>query len=106
MTITVKGKNPIVIPPAVSRQAAIKNGDELEFRVSRGTITIRPKALATDGEYTAAERLVTDRGIAKGLEDIRKVRVHGPFETADTAITHLKSLVRSGKKAAARKSSR
>jgi len=40
MTVTVKNKTNLVVPPSVQRQAGIKTGDRLEFRVSSGTITI------------------------------------------------------------------
>lgn len=105
MTVTVKNKTPLVVPPAVRRQAGLKSGDKLEFKVSGGVITIRPKLPTADDEYTPAQRRVIDRGIAKGLEDIRKGRIHGPFKTADEAVAHLRSLARSRKKAAARRSS-
>lgn len=105
MIVTVRNKTPLVVPPAVRRQAGLRSGDELEFKVSGKVITIRPKVPPTANDYTAAQRQVIDRGIAKGLEEIRKGRFHGPFETADAAITHLQSLARSRKKAAVRKSS-
>jgi AbrB family looped-hinge helix DNA binding protein len=43
MTVTVKDKTPLVVPPAVRRRAGLKSGDQLEFEVSAGVITIRPK---------------------------------------------------------------
>jgi bifunctional DNA-binding transcriptional regulator/antitoxin component of YhaV-PrlF toxin-antitoxin module len=43
MTITVKSKTPLVVPPAVRRLAGLKSGQELEFKVAGGTITIAPK---------------------------------------------------------------
>jgi AbrB family looped-hinge helix DNA binding protein len=101
MTVTVKNKTPLVVPPTVRRRAGLKSGDELEFKVSGSVITIRPKVRqATGDEYTREQRRLIDRGIAKGLEDIRNGRVHGPFSTADAAIAHLQSLARSRKKAA------
>ena len=103
MTVTVKSKTPLVVPSAVRRQAGLKIGDKLEFKVSGRVITILPKPPAADGEYTPAQRRAIDRGITKGLEDIRKGRVHGPFKTADDAISHLRSLARSRKRAAVRK---
>ena len=95
-----------MVPPAVRRRAGFKGGDELEFKVSAGVITILPKAPAADQEYTAAQRRVIDHGIAKGLEDIRQGRTHGPFATADEAIAYLKTYARQRKKAAPRKISR
>jgi len=106
MTVTVKSKTRLVVPVAVSRQAGIKSGDRLEFTVSRGVITIVPKPAAAKDEYTPEQRRVIDHSIAKGLEDIRKGRVHGPFKTADAAIADLEALARSRKKVATRKSSR
>ena len=51
--------------------AGLKIGDKLEFKVSGGVITILPKLPTADDDYTPAQRRVIDRGIAKGLEDIR-----------------------------------
>ena len=84
-----------MVPPAVRRQAGLKSGDELEFKVSGRVITILPRLPPADEGYTAAQRQVIDRGIAKGMEDIRKGRFHGPFKTAAAAVSHLQSLSRS-----------
>jgi hypothetical protein len=84
--------------------AGLKIGDNLEFKVSGGVITILPKPTADDA-YTPAQRRVIDHGIAKGLEDIKKGRIHGPFETADEAIAHLRAHSRSRRKTALPKSS-
>ena len=91
--------------PSGRAQVGLRSGDELEFRVSGRVITIRPKVpQAARDEYTPEQRRLIDRGIAKGLEDIRNGRTHGPFTTPDVAIAHLQTLARSRKKAA-RKSS-
>lgn len=64
------------------------------------------RELPTPGdEYTPAQRRIIDRGIAKGVEDIKKGRVHGPFENAEEAIAHLKAHVRRRKKTASHKTS-
>jgi bifunctional DNA-binding transcriptional regulator/antitoxin component of YhaV-PrlF toxin-antitoxin module len=34
MTVTVKPRNKLVVPESVRRQARIKTGDRLEFKVS------------------------------------------------------------------------
>jgi AbrB family looped-hinge helix DNA binding protein len=105
MTVTVKNKAPLVVPSAVRRRAGLKSGDKLEFKVSGGIITILPKLPAADDEYTPAQRRIIDRGITKGLEDIKKGRVHGPFENAEEAIAHLKAHARRRKKTASHKTS-
>jgi AbrB family looped-hinge helix DNA binding protein len=92
MTFTVQNKTELIVPRSVRRKAGIKAGDQLEFRVSGGIINIVPKLPSADDEYTPAQRRVVDREIAKGLQDIKKGRVHGPFATADEAIASLKRL--------------
>jgi bifunctional DNA-binding transcriptional regulator/antitoxin component of YhaV-PrlF toxin-antitoxin module len=82
----------------VRRQAGIKPGDRLEFKASRGVITILTKPNDLEGEYTSSQRRMIDREIAKGLEDVKKGRVHGPF-TASQATGFIKSELRArGKK--------
>ena len=78
MTIVVNNKTGLVVPPSVRRQAGIKNGDRVEFRVSGGVINIVPQLPSVD-EFTSARRGVIDRDLAKGLADIRRGRVQGPF---------------------------
>ena len=98
MTITVKSKSGLMVPPSVRRRAGIKAGDRLEFKVSRGVITIVAKPDGAKDEYTAEQRRAIDREIAKGLEDIRQGRVHGPF-TASEATRFLKAELKArGKK--------
>ena len=57
MTILVKPKTELTVPSSLQRQAGIKTGDRLEFRVSPGTITItttaRPAYKPTKAELAA-----------------------------------------------------
>jgi bifunctional DNA-binding transcriptional regulator/antitoxin component of YhaV-PrlF toxin-antitoxin module len=80
MTVTVKNKMPLVVPPSVRRQAGLKNGDKLEFKVSGQVITILPKATADD-EYTPEQRRIVDAQLAEGLADVKAGRILGPFAT-------------------------
>jgi AbrB family looped-hinge helix DNA binding protein len=75
--VTVKNKYQVVIPRSVRDQIGIHIGDLLEARVERGKVTFSPKS-------------VVDRAIAEGLEDIRKGRVKGPFDTVDEMLASLK----------------
>jgi AbrB family looped-hinge helix DNA binding protein len=75
--VTVKNKFQVVIPQSVRKQIGINVGDILEARAEGGKITFSPKS-------------VVDRAIAEGLEDIRKGRVRGPFDTIDEMLTSLK----------------
>ena len=83
MTVAIKNNNktPLVVPPAIRRRARFKSGQELEFKVSGGVITIVPKLPTADDEYTPAQRRAIDAQLAEGLADIRAGRVHGPFTT-------------------------
>ena len=74
--VTVKKKYQVVIPVAVRRKLGIEIGDLLEVKFERGKITFTPKS-------------VIDRELAEGLDDIRKGRTYGPFESAEEAILAL-----------------
>lgn len=47
MTVTVRNKTPLTVPDQVRRRAGFKPGDEVEFKVSGGMVTILPKPLPT-----------------------------------------------------------
>ena len=80
--VTVKNKYQVVIPRAVRERIGVAVGDIFEAKVERGRITLTPKSLV-------------DRAIAEGLEDVRKGRVRGPFDTVDEMIDSLKGRRRS-----------
>jgi bifunctional DNA-binding transcriptional regulator/antitoxin component of YhaV-PrlF toxin-antitoxin module len=88
--VTVKNKYQVVIQMSLRDKIGIHVGDLLEARVERGKVTFSPKS-------------VVDRAIAEGLEDIRKGRVRGPFDTVDEMLASLKG---KRSKSAARKTSR
>jgi bifunctional DNA-binding transcriptional regulator/antitoxin component of YhaV-PrlF toxin-antitoxin module len=89
MTVTVKNKTPLVVPPAVRRQAGFKSGQEVEFKVSGGVISIRPKLPAQDDEDTPERRRIIDAQLAEGLADVKAGRVRGPFSTHREFISSL-----------------
>ena len=91
MTTVVKKKTPIVVPEPLRRQAGIKVGDRLEFKVSGGVITIVPELPSADDEYTPAQR----RAVDAQLEEAAKGPYYGPFKTADEAIAFLNQEIRS-----------
>jgi AbrB family looped-hinge helix DNA binding protein len=94
MTVTVKSRTPIVVPPSVRRQAGLKSGDKLEFRVSGRTITILPNAPKSNDEYTPAQRKAIDRGIAQSEKEYAQGKSYGPFGTAAEAIASLDANLR------------
>jgi AbrB family looped-hinge helix DNA binding protein len=93
MTITVRDKADLVVPPSVRRRAGLKPGDQVEFRVSGGVINIVPKLPAADDEYTPAQRRIIDAQ----LDEAEKGPFHGPFKTAGEAIKFLHKEIRARK---------
>jgi len=75
--VKVKTKYQVTLPDQLRQQAGLNVGDMLGARVEKGKITLTPKA-------------VIDRALAEGLEDIRKGRVSGPFDTVDELLASLK----------------
>ena len=100
MTATVKNKIGLTIPPVVQHQAGFKPGDVVEFKVSGGVITILPKLPTADDEYTPEQR----RSIDAQLDEAEKGPFHGPFNTAEEMIGHMKSQLK--KRAALKKAKR
>jgi|SRR5207248_1165256 len=93
MTVTGKSKTNLVVPPSVRRQAGIKTGDRVEFKVSGGIINIIPKLPSADDEYTPEQRRV----INARLNEAQKGPYYGPFESADAAIKFLHKEIRNRK---------
>ncbi len=89
MTVIVKSKKALVVPASVRRRAGIKAGDRLEFKVSGGVINIVPQLPSAGDEYTPRQRRIIDRALAEGMEDIKKGRLHGPFETHEAMVEFL-----------------
>lgn len=83
-----KIKAPLVVPLSVRRMAGHKNDEDLEFRVSRGVITIRPKPIAAVDDNTHRERRIVNARLAKADADIKAGRMskafsdHGEFIAA------------------------
>lgn len=75
--VRVKEKFQLTLPVEVRRQAGIGVGDLLEATVQGKKITLTPKSLI-------------DRELALALEDVRKGRVHGPFDTAEELVASLR----------------
>jgi bifunctional DNA-binding transcriptional regulator/antitoxin component of YhaV-PrlF toxin-antitoxin module len=104
MNVTVKNKTPLVVPLAIRRRAGLKSGQELEFKVSGGVITILPKLPTADDEYTPEQRRVIDARLAEGLADIKAGRTCGLFSGADEMIAHMET--RATKRTTAKKAKR
>jgi bifunctional DNA-binding transcriptional regulator/antitoxin component of YhaV-PrlF toxin-antitoxin module len=96
MTMIVRKKTPIVVPEPLRRQAGIKVGDRLEFKVSGGIISIIPELPSAEDDYTPEQR----RRIDAELAEAREGPYYGPFNTAEEVISHMQAELR--KRAAAK----
>jgi len=94
MTVTVKNNGALIVPPSVRRRAGIRAGDRLEFRVYGRVITIIPKFPVGDDEDTPQQHRRVDREIAQGLEDIRKGRTYGPFNSVQEMAASIEAEIR------------
>ena len=74
--VRVKTKYQVTLPTRIREQVGLKIGDLLEATVEKGKITLAPKA-------------VIDRGIAESIEDYKRGRSYGPFESAEDMLTSL-----------------
>ena len=110
MTITLKAKSPLMVPPSVQRKARLKAGDQVEFHAAPGKITIvskLPAAAATaEDEYTPEQRRIIEAQLAEGLEDIKKGRTYGPFNTVEEMIASMEANIRKSRPAKKRKRGR
>jgi AbrB family looped-hinge helix DNA binding protein len=86
--VTVKNKYQVVIPLRVRNEVGIHVGDILDAKAERGTIVFTPKSLI-------------DRGVAESLEDYKKGRAYGPFDSAEEMLASLRRKVKKLKTAKA-----
>jgi len=74
--VTVKTKFQVVIPQSIRKRVGLDVGDLLEASFENGKITFTPK-------------MVIDRNLAEGIEDLAQGRTHGSYESASEAISAL-----------------
>jgi AbrB family looped-hinge helix DNA binding protein len=79
--VTVKNKYQVVIPLRVRNEVGINVGDILDAKVERGRIVFTPKSLI-------------DRGVAESLQDYKKGRSYGPFDSAEEMLASLRRNVK------------
>ncbi len=90
--VKVKTTGQVTLPTAIRDQIVLNVGDLLEAKVEKGwKITLTPKSLI-------------DRRIEEGLEDIKRGRTYGPFNSAEEMIESLQHNMKG--RAKAKKSNR
>ena len=105
--VKVQTKGQMTIPRKVRSAVGLVDGDVVEVRAAGGKIVITPHLVidrsqfpSADDEYTPAQRRIVDTQ----LDEAAKRPFHGPFNTADEMITHLKGELK--RRAAATKTRR
>jgi len=76
----------VAIPKKIHEELHLRAGDYLEIELRNGTLVLTPKGLV---DKHLEERLSED------LDEVKKGRVHGPFQSAKGVV---QSLRRSSKK--------
>jgi AbrB family looped-hinge helix DNA binding protein len=79
--VKVQKKGQITLPSQVWTKAGISEGDVLEAKVKQGTITLTRKS-------------VVDRQLTESLEDYKKGRFYGPFDTHKEFVASVKANLR------------
>jgi bifunctional DNA-binding transcriptional regulator/antitoxin component of YhaV-PrlF toxin-antitoxin module len=90
MTTVLKDKDPLIVPVSIRRRAGLRPGDRIEFKASRGVITIVNQSQHPLTEGTPEQRRVIDAQLAEGLDDIRKGRVSPRFDSVEEMLASLK----------------
>ena len=90
MTTVLKDKDPLIVPLSIRRRAGLRPGDRIEFKASRGVITIVNQSQLPLTEGTPEQRRVIDAQLAEGLDDIRKGRVSPRFDSVEEMLASLK----------------
>ena len=92
--VKVQSKGQMTIPRRVRSAVGLADGDLVEVKAVGKTIVITPQLVIdrskfqnADDEYTPAQRRVIDARLNQAM----KGRSHGPFNTADEMIAHMKS---------------
>jgi bifunctional DNA-binding transcriptional regulator/antitoxin component of YhaV-PrlF toxin-antitoxin module len=83
--IKLKDKFQFTLPVELREELELEVGDLFEAQIEDGKIMLTPKS-------------VVDKQLAKGLKDIQKGRVHGPFRSADELRTSLRGKTSKKKK--------
>ncbi len=99
--VKIQRKGQMTLPSELRAAIGVGEGDRLEASVRRGKIVLTPTLVidrsgfptAAD-EYTPTQRRVVERELAKGLEDIRKGRTYGPFNTVKEMVASIEENIR------------
>src|SRR5580658_698480 len=82
MTVTVKGKAPLIVPPSALRKAAIRSGDKLKFETKSSVITIEKEFEDASDEYTPEQLKALHARLDEAMKEYKRGEFYGPFQSA------------------------
>ncbi len=87
--VKLQRKGQVTIPTRLRARVGLVDGDLLEAKVERQKIVLTPRPVV-DREYTPAQRRIIDARLAESLEQAKKGKTYGPFDTHEkmTAFLH------------------
>jgi AbrB family looped-hinge helix DNA binding protein len=83
--VRIKNKYQVTLPKAARQALGMEIGDFLEAHVEKGKVTLTPRTLL-------------DKQLAQALEQVRKGKAYGPFDSVDEMIIALKKNYRKSSK--------
>ena len=75
MTVTIKEESQMVVPPSLQSQAGFKLGDQVQFKASRGIITIIPKS-AEETPFMKALRACHEDAKKNGTDNMTMKQIN------------------------------
>ena len=94
--VKIQKKGQLTLPSQLRYRLGLAAGDFVNVTVRAANIVITPQVVIdrskfpnADDEYTPEQRRIIDARLAKSNEDIKKGRVHGPFETHEEMLQFL-----------------
>ena len=93
-TLKVQPKGQVTIPLTMWNEAGLATGALLKATARRGSIVLTSKAVAPNDEHSRAQRRFINRRLAKGLQDIRRGRLRGPFDTVEDLVVSMEDDVK------------
>ncbi len=82
MALPLKKEAEIVVPASILRKAGIGPQAKLQFKASKGVITITDRTRDDDG-FTAQQRAQLLRDLREARKEIDRGNFYGPFNTVE-----------------------
>ena len=85
--VRVGTKNQVVIPKSVRSLLGVRPGDYVEIAFEKNRALIKPKKIVDRDEPIGPG---TRESLRRALDDVKKGKVHGPFQSAEELLAALR----------------